>query len=130
MKRGMILITVISVLSLFIGLNAFAQTETTLEPYSQAGNDFGSVRGPIYFSYDNPRYSPAYPSVLSPNTNLQPYASGGADFGSVQRPIYFSYDNPRYSPAYPSVLPPNTGLEPFAAVQPLDNPNLNASMDK
>ncbi len=130
MKKGMILISVICVFSLFIGLNAFAQTQSTLEPYSKGETDFGSVQKPIYFQYDNPRYSPAYPSVLPPNAGLQPSAPGATDFGSVQKPIYFSYDNPRYSPAYPSVLPPNAGLEPFAPVQPLDNPNLNASMDK
>ncbi len=72
MKKMMILITAISALSLFTGFSAFAQSN--LEPYSQGGTDLTCVQAPIYFQYDNPRYSPCYPWVTSPEADLQPYA--------------------------------------------------------
>ncbi len=59
MKKVMILIIAISVFSLFTGLSAFAQSN--LEPYSQGETDLTCLQAPIYFQYDNPRYSPCFP---------------------------------------------------------------------
>jgi hypothetical protein len=81
MKKSMILIAVAFMFSLFFAFNSSAEDfhaqridKTVLEPYAQAGANFASVQRPIYFSYDNPRYSPAYP-FLSPKVDLQPYAA-------------------------------------------------------
>ncbi len=73
MKKMMILTIAIFAFSLFAGFSAFAQS-SGLEPYSQGGTDFTSCQAPIYFQYDNPRYSPCYPGVTSPEADLQPYA--------------------------------------------------------
>ncbi len=78
MKKWMILIIAMFVFSLFIGVNAFAQTQTKLEPYSRGGTEFTSLHKPLYIQYDWPRYNPFYllvPQVVPPQVPLQPYAN-------------------------------------------------------
>ncbi len=133
MKKWMILIAAITVISLLIVLSAFAQSK--LEPYSRGGTEFTSVFRMPYLQYDYPRYSPSYltvPTALPPQVSLQPYSRGGTDFTALQPRIFAQYDYPRYNPSYlnvPTVLPPQVGLEPYAPVQPLDNEHLRATKD-